>query len=121
MWGWAFASESKSLHHALFASTADFEGITVGNPSVFDAAMAAQTVINQQKTVAKVSIARPIAMLKLKANAETIEDFKLAQFDVCGSTKTEKLELLMDASMEKNQFVIDLCEFGPEPEKVAKN
>ncbi len=114
VWGWAFASESKSVHHAMFASTADFEGITNGNPSVFDAAMAAQTVINQQKTVAKVSIARPIVMLKLKANAETIENFKLAQFDVCGATKTEKLELITDASMEKNQFVIEECEFGPD-------
>jgi valyl-tRNA synthetase len=114
VWGWAFTGESKTVHHAKFGDLADFEGLTLGNPSVFDAAMAAQAAINQQKTLAKVSIARPIVMLKMKAHPETAEHFKQAQSDVCGATKTEKLELIADAALEKNQFVIDACEFGPD-------
>ena len=114
VWSWAFTGESQTVHHALFGDLADFAGIAPGNPSVFDAAMAAQAVINGQKTTAKVSIARPIVMLKLKANAETIENFKQAQSDVCGATKTEKLELIVDGALEKNQFVIESCEFGPD-------
>ena len=113
-------SNHGSVHHAPYPSAADFEGIAVGEPAVFDAAMAAQAAINQQKTLSKVSIARPIAILKMKAHPESLAFFKQAQFDVCGATKTEKLELIADAALEKNQFIIEMCEYGPEPEKVAK-
>jgi len=114
---WGYFNKG-SVHHAPYPTAADFEGIASGEPLVFDAAMAAQAAINQQKTLSKVSIARPIAMLKMKAHPESAAFFKQAQFDVCGATKTEKLELVGDASLEKNQFIIEMCEYGPEPEKV---
>jgi valyl-tRNA synthetase len=116
---WSYFNKG-SVHHAPYPSGSDFDGIAAGEPSVFDAAMAAQAAINQQKTLSKVSIARPIVMLKMRAHPESAAFFKQAQFDVCGATKTEKLELLGDIALEKNQFIVDACEYGPEPEKVAK-
>jgi valyl-tRNA synthetase len=110
---WGYFNEG-SVHHAPYPSEVDFEGVATGNPLVFDAAMAAQAAINQQKTLAKVSIARPIVHLKLKANAETAECFSHAKSDVCGATKTEKLDMIVDAKLENNQFIIDTCEFGPD-------
>jgi valyl-tRNA synthetase len=114
VWSWAFTGDAKTVHHSLFGDLAEFTALPAGNPAVFDAAMAAQAAINQQKTLAKVSIARPITLLKMKAHPESLEFFKSAQSDVCGATKTEKLELLPDSQLEKNQFVIELCEFGPD-------
>ncbi len=114
VWSWAFTAESETIHHAKFGALSDFDGLTAGVPAVFDAAMAAQAAINQQKTLAKVSIARPIVLLKMKAHPETAEHFKQAQSDVCGATKTEKLELIADTNLEKNQFVIESVEFGPD-------
>ena len=114
VWRWAFASESKSIHLANFPSASDFEGIPEGDPAVFDAAIAAQTAINQQKTVSKVSIARPIVQLKLKAHPDTIRFFSLAKSDVCGATKTENLETIADPAMEKNVFLVEQIEYGPD-------
>jgi len=116
---WSYFN-SGSVHLAPYPGAADFSGISAGEPLVFDAAMAAQAAINQQKTLSKVSIARPISFLKMRAHPDTAGFFRLAEFDVCGATKTEKLELISDASLEQNQFVIDVCEYGPEPEKVVK-
>ena len=113
-------SSGPARRHTPYPGAADFSGISAGEPLVFDAAMAAQAAINQQKTLSKVSIARPISFLKMRAHPDTAGFFRLAEFDVCGATKTEKLELISDASLEQNQFVIDVCEYGPEPEKVVK-
>ena len=114
VWGFAFKSESASVHTASFPSGDDFSGFTAGQPQVFDAAMGAQASINQQKTISKVSIARPIVDLRLKANSKTIEAFKLAQKDVMAATKTEKLSFAEDESLEANLFVVDHIEYGPD-------
>jgi valyl-tRNA synthetase len=121
VWRWAFANESKSVHTAMFPSEADFAGIPAGNPAVFDAAMAAQAAINQQKTLSKVSIARPITQLKLKAHPDALALLKPALKDVAGATKAENVELLADEAAEKNTFTVTHIEYGPDlKEQVQK-
>ncbi len=118
VWRWAFTGESKSVHLARFPTAQDFEGIPAGDPSVFDAAVAAQTAINQQKTLSKVSIARAITLIKLKAHPDTIKALTPVQSDVCGATKIEKLETVSDSTLSTNLFLVEHVEYGPE---VLKN
>ncbi|MBS1960178.1 MAG: valine--tRNA ligase [Bdellovibrionales bacterium] len=113
-WRWAFTDESASVHHARYPSAADFAGIECGNPEIFDTAMAAQAAVNQQKTHSKVSIARAITHIKLKAHPETIKNLTIVKGDVCGATKIEKLEMVEDATQEKNAFAIEHIEYGPD-------
>ena len=77
--------------------------------------MAAQGAINQQKTLSKVSIARPITTLRLKANAKTLASLDAAKKDVMAATKTERLEGIVDDAMELNQFLVEQIEYGPDP------
>jgi len=114
VWRWAFTDESKSVHTASFPSAKDFEGIPAGDPAIFDAVMAAQAAVNGQKTISKVSIARPITRLKLKANAESIKHLTPVKHDLCSATKTEKLETVEDSTLAKNVFVVDHIEYGPD-------
>jgi len=114
VWHMAFTAESSSVHRAKFPSVSDFEGIPAGDPAVFDAAMAAQGAINQQKTLSKVSIARAITQLKLKANPDSIKALTPALLDVCGASKVEKIETVSDSTLEKNVFVVEHIEYGPD-------
>jgi valyl-tRNA synthetase len=114
VWGYAFKNEASSIHQCLYPSAGDFAGIKAGDPAVFDAAMAAQGTINQQKTLSKVSIARPVVLIALKANPKTIESFGSAQRDVMGATKTEKIEWIADESMGLNEFSVITTEYGPD-------
>ena len=120
IWRWAFTSESKSVHLAQYPSAKDFDAFGVGDPAHFDAAMAAQAAINQQKTLSKVSIARPVVLLKLKAHPDGIKNLTPVQSDVCSATKVEKLEYVSDPSLEKNQFVVQDIEYGPDAKADAK-
>lgn len=112
VWGYAFQQESQSVHTASFPKPADFIRFSEGDPAVFDAAMGAQAAINQQKTVSKVSIARPIVLIRLKANPKTIAAFKPAQLGVMSATKTEKMEFAEDPSLADHLFAVDLIEYG---------
>lgn len=114
VWRFGFTEVSQSVHTARYPSGEDFSGFTPGDPKVFDAAMAAQGAINQQKTLSKVSIARPITVLRMKANAETLAALEPAKKDVMGATKAEHLDGIVDASMELNQFVVEQIEYGPD-------
>ena len=117
VWRWAFTNEAPSVHVSSFPSAKDFDGIPAGDPAIFDAVLAAQSIVNQQKTLSKVSIARPVAQIKLKANAEAIKNLTPALHDLCGATKIEKCETVIDPSLERNVFVVEHIEYGPEPIK----
>jgi len=114
VWSYGFQDESKSIHHAAYPGVSDFEGIQAGDPEVFDAAMAAQSVINQQKTVSKVSIARPVVQVSLRANSRTIERFLPAHRDVMGASKVEKIEWVQDDALGANEFRVETIEYGPD-------
>ncbi|NDG85873.1 MAG: valine--tRNA ligase, partial [Proteobacteria bacterium] len=92
VWSYGFRDESATIHHAMFPRGADFEGFRPGNPATFDSAMAAQGTINQQKTLSKVSIARPVTVVELVANTATIEALIPAQKDVMAASKVEKID-----------------------------
>ncbi len=115
VWGYAFRGESESIHLASFPRASDFEGIPAGIPAVFDAAMAAQSAINQQKTVSKVSIARPVASIALVANSHTIEAVIPAQKDVMAASKVESIEWIRDEALPANEFRVGRIEYGPDP------
>jgi valyl-tRNA synthetase len=114
VWQMAFQDLSKSVHLAKYPTAADFEGIAAGDPAIFDAAMAAQSAINQQKTLSKVSIARGVTQLKLKAHPDSIKSLTPALADVCGASKVEKVETVSDPSLDKNVFQIEHIEYGPD-------
>lgn len=114
VWRWAFTDEAPSVHRTRYPSAADFEGVAEGVPALFDTAMAAQAAVNQAKTQAKVSIARAITHIKLKANTETIKNLTVVKGDVCAATKIENLELIEDSAQEKNAFAVEHIEFGPD-------
>jgi valyl-tRNA synthetase len=117
VWSYGFQGETKSIHHASFSEARDFEGIPAGDPAVFDAAMAAQSVINQQKTVSKVSIARPVVKVALKAHPKTIEAFGPAARDVMAASKVEHIDWVRDEALASNEFRVESIEYGPEPVK----
>ncbi|MBU6152889.1 MAG: valine--tRNA ligase [Bdellovibrionales bacterium] len=117
VWSYGFQGESKSIHHASYPEAADFDGIPAGDPAVFDAAMAAQSVINQQKTVSKVSIARPVVKVMLKAHPKTIESFLPASRDVMSASKVEHIDWIRDEALAANEFRVESIEYGPEPLK----
>ena len=117
VWSYGFQAESKSIHHANFPSGLDFEGIPAGDPAIFDAAMAAQSVINQQKTVSKVSIARPVVKVVLRASPKTIECFLPASKDVMAASKVETIDWVRDEALAANEFRVESIEYGPEPVK----
>jgi valyl-tRNA synthetase len=114
VWRWAFSEESKSIHQAAFPSSKDFSAIPAGDPVLFDAAMAAQTAINQQKTLSKVSIARGVTTLKLKAHPDTIKALTPVWSDVAGATKTERLDTVADPEAVLNFFTVEHIEYGPD-------
>jgi valyl-tRNA synthetase len=114
VWRWAFTDEAKSVHQARYPTAADFAGIGEGRPELFDTAMAAQATVNQAKTNAKVSIARAITQIRLKAHPDTIKNLTAVQGDICGATKIEKLALIEDSTQEKNAFTVEHIEFGPD-------
>jgi valyl-tRNA synthetase len=114
VWSYGFSGIARSIHRVAYPSSADFDGISLGNPAVFDAAMAAQSTINQQKTLSKVSIARPVAEILLRAHPATIEALLLAQKDVMGASKVEKIEWVRDESLQLNEFKVDQIEYGPD-------
>ncbi len=117
VWRWAFQEEAVSVHSTAFPTAADFEGIPDGNPEAFDVAMAVQAAINQQKTLAKVSIARPIVKLKIKAHPESLKWFELVQKDVFAATKTEKADCNANESLERLQVEVSDVEYGPDAVK----
>ena len=117
VWSWSFKSEASSVHLASFPGKNDFEGIPEGNPAVFDAVLAAQSIVNQQKTLSKVSIARQIVLIKIKANEESIRNLTPVLHDLKAATKIENCELIVDATLEKNSFVVDQIEYGPDQPK----
>ncbi len=114
VWGYAFTDESKSVHTTQYPSGKDFAGLPAGDPLIFDAAMAAQGAINQQKTLSKVSIARPITLIRLKAHSKTLASLEPAKKDVMGATKTEQMDGIVDEALEPNQFVVEHIEYGPD-------
>ena len=114
IWRWSFTDEASSVHLATYPSAAEFEGFKAGDPAMFDAAMAAQAAVNQQKTVSKVSIARPVVTVTLKGHPDTIKSLAPVQKDVCGATKVEKMECVSDPSLAKNLFMVQDIEYGPD-------
>jgi valyl-tRNA synthetase len=114
VWRWAFTAESPSVHLASYPCAQDFEGIPAGDPAIFDAAMAAQSALSQQKTLSKVSIARPIVTVRLKGNDESIKKLAPVQRDVCAAMKVAQLETVSDSTLGNNVFVVDHIEFGPD-------
>jgi len=121
VWAYGFQGESKSIHLASFPTSAEFDGFKLGNPATFDAAMAAQGIINQQKTLSKVSIARPVTVIELTANSTTIEALVPAQKDVMAASKVEKIEWLRDESLLPNEFKVGRIEYGPDPKATPES
>jgi valyl-tRNA synthetase len=113
VWSFGFGKEG-SVHLASYPSSADFEGIPDGNSVSFDAAMAALSAINQQKTLSKVSIARPVTRLVLKAAPASREALLPVLSDVLGATKVDRLDWEMDASAALNEFSVIAVEYGPD-------
>jgi valyl-tRNA synthetase len=114
VWQYGFASEAKSVHLATFPSADDFKLFAPGNPDEFDAAMSGLSAINQQKTLSKVSIARPVLMVKIKASAKTIQNLQNVKKDLMGTTKVERMDLVADESLAQNTFMVDQIEYGPD-------
>jgi valyl-tRNA synthetase len=114
VWSYAFQSEGKSIHQCLYPSVAEFEVFKPGDSLVFDAAIAALSAINQQKTLSKVSIARPVTLIRMKAHPKTIQSLMPALKDVQGATKTEKVEWEPQDSMALNEFSVVTIEYGPD-------
>lgn len=125
VWRWAFGGkegEPGSVHRALYPTEKDFEGIATGNPAVFDIAVAVQTAVNQQKTVSKVSIARPVEKLKLKMNPQSAEFFGLVKRDV-GMAVKAKLEAMViesDPTLEAGLVQVLEIEYGPDPKAAGQ-
>lgn len=111
VWSFAFAQEG-SIHLASFPSAKDFEGIPDGNPACLDAAMAALSAINQQKTLSKVSIARPVTRLRLRATTAAQEALLPALADVLGATRVERVEWELASSEDANEFIVLDIEYG---------
>ncbi len=106
VWSWAFAGAGgSSIHLALSPGAADFEGITLGNPMHFDAAVALMSAINQQKTLAKVSVARGVDSITISASAETLKLVEAVWSDVKATTKVRDVRWVTVADQP-------LCEFG---------
>ncbi len=114
VWSYAFQTEGKSIHQCLYPNVAEFEVFKPGDALVFDAAIATLSAINQQKTLSKVSIARPVTLIRLKANPKSIESLMPALKDVQGATKTEKVEWEPLGSMALNEFSVVAIEYGPD-------
>ena len=114
VWQFGFTDESKSVHLASFPCAEDFRCFQEGNPAEFDAAIAGLSAINQQKTLSKVSIARPVIQVKLKANAQTAEALQAIRKDLMGATKVEVLECQVDDTLASNTFVVEHIEYGPD-------
>jgi valyl-tRNA synthetase len=114
VWSYGFAGAGRSIHRTHFPSAADFSGIAQGNPAVFEAAMAAQSTINQQKTLSKVSIARPVTDLVLRAHPASIQAFVPASRDVLGASKVERLGWIEDESLSLHEFKVERIEYGPD-------
>lgn len=115
VWQFGFAEEGcKSVHQAVFPTAQDFAQFAEGKPQEFDAAMAALSAINGQKTVSKVSIARPVVSVKLRASSQTLANLQRVQKDLMGTTKVETMNLEADDSLAQNTFLIDGIEYGPD-------
>lgn len=118
VWSWAFRDEAPSVHLARYPSAQDFDQLGLEQSEVevevYDAAMAAQAAINQQKTLSKVSIARAIVRCTLIANSRTQRNFQRIQSDVCGATRIESLQLEINEGMSDFEFKIDGIEYGPD-------
>jgi valyl-tRNA synthetase len=114
VWGFAFGSDSRSIHLEAYPSETDFAGIPEGNPAFFDAGMAALGAINQQKTLSKVSIARPVTKVKLKLSPATLENLNPVFSDVLGATRTEAADFDADPSLALNEISVISIEYGPD-------
>jgi valyl-tRNA synthetase len=121
VYGWAFQSESKtkSIHTELYPTAKDFDSITAGQPDLFDIAVSALTAINHAKTLAKVSIARPVVRIKLSGTSVAIQGLKTVSGDVFHATKVQVAEYSEVPSAESDPFNFQVLEieFGPEPVK----
>jgi valyl-tRNA synthetase len=120
VWQFGFQSESKSIHTASFPSPDDFANFTEGNPDAFDAAMAGLSAINQQKTLSKVSIARPVVSIQLKAHPNTIASLTHVKRDLMGTTKVERMEISPDETLAPNAFVVVQIEYGPDQKSFSE-
>jgi hypothetical protein len=89
-------------------------GIPEGKTVSFDAAMAALSAINHQKTLSKVSIARPVTRLVLKAAQISQEALLPVLSDVLGATKVEHLDWELDSGAALNEFSVIAVEYGPD-------
>lgn len=117
VWSWAFADKSASVHTALLPDEADFEGIAAGDPSAFDAAVSLMSTINQQKTEAKVSVARPVVTVTIAANAETLKTVATVWTDVKATTKVDQVNWVTNADVPAGNFLISGIEYGPDEKR----
>ena len=114
VWSYGFKGESASIHHARYPGVSDFDGISEGVPAVFDSAMALQGTINQQKTLSKVSIARPVERVLIKGASASIEAVLPALDDVRAASKVQAIEWVRDDALTPNEFSVVEIEYGPD-------
>jgi valyl-tRNA synthetase len=112
VWQFGFLDEAKSVHASTFPDAKDFAQFAAGNPDSFDAAMAGLSAINGQKTVSKVSIARPVLHVKLRAHSQTLSALEPVKRDLMGTTKVDRLDAVADDTLMQNNFVVEHIEYG---------
>jgi valyl-tRNA synthetase len=117
VWSWAYQAKSKSIHLARYPDVSDFSQCGAGKPLLFDTAVSALTAINGQKTLDKVSIARPVVQVTLKARAATFALLEEVARDVWAATKTQKMIPEMNETLEEGVIQVVTIEYGPEPVK----
>jgi valyl-tRNA synthetase len=99
VWSWAFAQETgtRSIHVASWPTADEFRDLDLpANAACFEAAVGALSEINKSKTLAGVSLARPITTLKVVGAPALIEALKPVARDVMASGRVAAWELRAD-------------------------
>jgi len=119
VWGWSFTDKSESVHRAVYPGVSEFDSLSPKGAEMFDVAVSALAAINQQKTLAKVSVARPVAKLELKAHKDTIHLLEKVWLDVKSATKTSDVKFIGVDGIQPGQFEVAHIEFGPDNKERA--
>jgi len=115
VWSWAFAKETgaASIHGRPWPEDKEFEEIGVlGDPEIFDVAVACWNQINKRKSESGVSIGRAILKLTIAGNQATIEKFKAAESDVMSAARAERHSFIVDTAIADGEFEIREAEFA---------
>jgi valyl-tRNA synthetase len=109
IWSWVFTAETgiPSIHGSRWPDASDFAGIEApANVDSLETAIAAVAAINKSKSDASVSIGRAVTSLTLAASPPTLAALRPIVEDVLAATRTRSYELVEDAALSANAFVL---------------